>query len=40
MKTLNGFDWPCIKGKGTEESNTIFKIEALVKSIIGGLYGI
>jgi len=29
-----GYDWPCIKGKGTEESNYIFKLEAILKVLI------
>jgi hypothetical protein len=29
-----GYDWPCISGKGTEESNIIFRIEAIFKAII------
>jgi hypothetical protein len=29
-----GYDWPCIKGKGTEESNYVFRIEAVLKVLI------
>lgn len=29
-----GFDWPCFKGSGTEESNMIFKIEAGLKIVL------
>ena len=29
-----GYDWPCIKGKGTEESNYVFRIEAILKVVI------
>lgn len=31
---LCGFDWPCIKGKGAEESNYIFYTEILLKTIM------
>ncbi|CAD8199615.1 unnamed protein product [Paramecium pentaurelia] len=35
--TLQGGDWPCIKGRGTEESNTIFYLEILTKIILQSL---
>ncbi|CAD8101800.1 unnamed protein product [Paramecium sonneborni] len=33
-QTLDGKDWPCIKGKGTEESNKIFYMEIFTKVIL------
>lgn len=40
FKNLNGYDWPCIKGHGKNESNKIFKIEAAVKAFIQGIYAL
>lgn len=31
---MAGYDWPCIKGKGTEESNYIFYIEIALKILL------
>ena len=31
---IKGYDWPCIKGSGAEESNYIFLMEILAKLAI------
>ncbi|CAD8184806.1 unnamed protein product [Paramecium octaurelia] len=36
-QTIQGEDWPCIKGRGTEESNTIFYLEILTKVLLQSL---
>jgi hypothetical protein len=31
---IDGYDWPCISGRGTEESNYIFYLEIFLKTVI------